>query len=284
MLRGKVDGVNSSIKKKLRVKTKEIMAELSTKTTSRAPASFDVIDNNNNKIAENKFGPIRETDPSNIAEIQNCLKEDGYVLLRGFLDSVQVRDASTSVQTFLSQKFKGKRGVLLTGCKEVTHSAVMSKVTEAPALHGLFRKFFRAPARCFDTKWLRSTACGQFTTAHSDAFFFRGHLHTQMYTCWIPLGDVDYGDGPLVLCPGSHKVRGYERFRPDELPTGLHLFLRQPSTHWVTTSFKAGDVVIFDIKTVHASLPNTNASSRISVDTRWLPVSSEEDSAIHMSK
>ena len=136
-----------------------------------------------------------------IAEIESCLKEDGYVLLRGFLDSIQVRNASTSVKTFLSQKFKGsttskiwfrqylhqetitmfvgftakrpwhylcvhgrarlfleinitlvtqstmyvsgKRGVLLTGCKEVTHSAVMSKVTEAPALHDLFRKIFR---------------------------------------------------------------------------------------------------------------------------------------------
>ena len=42
------------------------MAEVSTKSTSRAPISFDVIDNSNHKIAENKFGPIRETDPSNI--------------------------------------------------------------------------------------------------------------------------------------------------------------------------------------------------------------------------
>ena len=49
-----------------------------------------------------------------------------------------------------------------------------------------------------------------------DAFFFCGHLHTQMYTCWIPLGDVPYEAGawyPCICCAclavGIYRVPGY---------------------------------------------------------------------------
>merc|ERR1711879_944360 len=38
-----------------------------------------------------------------------------------------------------------------------------------------------------------------------------------------------------------------------------------------TTHFKKGDLLIFDIRTVHASLSNLTQCFRVSIDTRWQP-------------
>ena len=39
---------------------------------------------------------------------------------------------------------------------------------------------------------------------------------------------------------------------------------------WSTNQYEAGDLVIFDIKTVHTSFRNRGEHFRISVDTRWM--------------
>ena len=39
---------------------------------------------------------------------------------------------------------------------------------------------------------------------------------------------------------------------------------------WSNNGFKAGDLVVFDIKTIHGAFKNTEAELRVSVDTRWM--------------
>jgi len=40
---------------------------------------------------------------------------------------------------------------------------------------------------------------------------------------------------------------------------------------WVTTDFKAGDVCIVGLDTLHCSSSNTTKKLRVSCDTRWFP-------------
>ena len=45
--------------------------------------------------------------------------------------------------------------------------------------------------------------------------------------------------------------------------------LRNLEGHWATTTFSAGDVIIFNMFLMHASLVNTSDKIRITADTRY---------------
>jgi ectoine hydroxylase-related dioxygenase (phytanoyl-CoA dioxygenase family) len=88
---------------------------------------------------------------------------------------------------------------------------------------------------------------------------------------WIPVGDVPISMGGLAVLRGSHRY--------GVLPLDYHpgagnrqalipLPMRE-ALRWVTTDFRAGDVLLFPSTTVHASLHNGSDSMRISVDFRY---------------
>jgi Phytanoyl-CoA dioxygenase (PhyH) len=79
-----------------------------------------------------------------------------------------------------------------------------------------------------------------------------------MFTCWVPLGEVPRTLGGLALEPGSqHSTR--VRYRPlDRLEHG-----------WVSTDYQPGDVLVFHCLTTHAALPNREHRIRFSAEYRW---------------
>mmetsp|Transcript_16536 Transcript_16536/g.24879 ORF Transcript_16536/g.24879 Transcript_16536/m.24879 type:complete len:80 (-) Transcript_16536:174-413(-) len=58
-----------------------------------------------------------------------------------------------------------------------------------------------------------------------------------------------------------------------ELPDGYREFSKDAL--WKTATFKAGDILVFDIRLVHASTANTTKAFRISMDTRWQPITAQ---------
>lgn len=155
-----------------------------------------------------------------------------------------------------------------------------------------------APAT-FDTKWVRVHSRAEFTDEHTDYYRFE-HFDASvkgqedgakdMYTCWIPLGFTPISHGTLTVAEGTHKLRGYSKgvFDPtssssdegksrEELPPDFRRWLDGtlpdspgPSV-WRTTAFAPGDLVVFDIRLVHASTRNEHDCFRMSMDTRWKP-------------
>ncbi len=88
---------------------------------------------------------------------------------------------------------------------------------------------------------------------------------------WIPLGDVPAEMGSLAILRGSARhgvlpldVHPGAGNRQAVLPLEMLEELR-----WVTTDFRAGDVLLFGSHTVHASLNNASDSMRLSVDFRY---------------
>jgi ectoine hydroxylase-related dioxygenase (phytanoyl-CoA dioxygenase family) len=125
-------------------------------------------------------------------------------------------------------------------------------------------------------------------------------------TVWIPLGDISLEEGTLMVCPNTHDSSTYaelhetygdldvDRDVPGDPMASGHLTddpltwepkashtqcwdteLRsiplEKRQHWVTDDMRAGDCVIFGIKTLHMSTTNTTDRFRISCDTRWQP-------------
>ncbi len=79
-----------------------------------------------------------------------------------------------------------------------------------------------------------------------------------MFTSWVPLGDVPRTLGGLAIEPGSQKAVRV-RYRP--------LYGLEPG--WLTTDYHAGDVLVFHCLTTHAALPNHENHLRLSAEYRW---------------
>ncbi|MFE0348885.1 phytanoyl-CoA dioxygenase family protein [Streptomyces griseoluteus] len=107
-----------------------------------------------------------------------------------------------------------------------------------------------------------------FTTpAHQDFVSVQGS--TQTYTCWVPLHDVSWEDGPLAVAAGSH-LSGVRVSVPAR-GTGGTVIEDVPDKDWRSAEFRCGDVVIFNCLTVHRGLPNRSDRFRMSTDFRFQP-------------
>lgn len=85
-------------------------------------------------------------------------------------------------------------------------------------------------------------------------------------TVWIPLIDVNKDNGALGVIKGSHKLFNYPRVSPSPQAKSIlsdHLMNLFPYIEVI--DMKAGEALIFNNKTIHASPPNTTAITRLGV-------------------
>lgn len=163
-------------------------------------------------------------------------------------------------------------------------------------LHGermleLYRGLLEGEVRHYDFIWLRLMNPGQATGPHCDIVYMgRGTSH--LYTSWVPLGDVPLSHGALMILEGSHRlvhlVQDYVRmdvdkdrnwtkprfrhgrlFRGGDYSRNPRAVQRQFKRRWLSTDYRAGDLVLFHAQTMHGSLDNTSDTLRLSADTRF---------------
>jgi hypothetical protein len=115
-----------------------------------------------------------------------------------------------------------------------------------------------------------------FTTQpHQDFFYIRGTPET--YTAWIPAGDCPRDLGGLALVEGSHKL-GFLKHEPAIGAGGNGVKTENIGRRWLSTDYRAGDVVIMHSHTVHGALDNhTERRLRISLDYRYQRAQDEVD-------
>jgi len=123
----------------------------------------------------------------------------------------------------------------------------------------------------------------------------------RLFTAWTPIGDIDFAQGGLMVLEQSNQheklkstygqmdVDSYCENKPESKAwgkswgTGGYLkadpnqISRSLGGRWLTSEFQAGDVLIFSMFTVHASLDNRSTRIRLSSDTRYQPASAPAD-------
>ena len=134
------------------------------------------------------------------------------------------------------------------------------------------------PALTLDHKWLRATPPGGYSNAHSDGVYM-GAGTKNLYTMWTALSDISLEMGPLSFCLESHKHDQHKRTygvsdAHQDMIEGW--FSRDPhdvmdtlGVKWASTSFDAGDIVVFGMFMLHGSLDNRSDRYRLSSDTRY---------------
>ncbi len=248
--------------------------------------------------------------------LRERMREDGYLYLRGYLDADLVSEARVAICRRLAEK--GLVDEDLPISEAVATGLALSREKDAfgigrdePALLRLlysgkmiefFELFLAEPVRHFDYTWLRALPPGPGTPPHGDSPFMNRGTHA-LYTAWTPLGDVDLELGGLMVLEASHLIgdikHGYgmkdvdaycanradaAAYRSGEKSWSGHLSrdpvrLRETlGGRWLTTEFSAGDMLIFSIFTIHASLDNTSTNRlRLSSDSRYQAASEPAD-------
>ena len=120
-------------------------------------------------------------------------------------------------------------------------------------------------------------ALGQFS--NSLRYRLYGERHARTLLLLDPFGDVSLNMGPIVFCLGSNrfeKVRAtYGKADVDRDMIEGHFsddpieIVEKFGGHWATTTFSVGDLIIFNMFLMHASLVNTSNKIRITADTRY---------------
>ncbi len=101
---------------------------------------------------------------------------------------------------------------------------------------------------------------------HQDWSFVEDEENYCSVTCWIPLQDVNIENGCMGVIKGSNHF--FDAFRPSPSPQvggaiKEHMFTIFPFLQLV--EMKAGEALIFNNKTIHASPPNTTDETRLAV-------------------
>lgn len=237
------------------------------------------------------------------AALLNRLQNDGYILIRGFLPRDVVMTARGQLIEFLRQAGKVAEdeqsarmastqldSVFWGGDRTVTHHPNVRKMLEHPSLFLLFEEMFSERIISFDYKWTRALAMSKFTGIHYDSVAVGRGETGRRNTCWIPIGDVPVVEGPLAICEGSHSLSSFNPLLStygrmdvdrDHLPSWLSVdpleITAQYGGRWLTTNFCAGDVLIFPMHTLHASLNNLSPNYRLSADPVFQPASDQVD-------
>ncbi len=229
----------------------------------------------------------------------DALKEriaaDGYLLIRGLHDKETVHRARRRILEKLAAKrmiapetplmdgifnrdYPEPTSTGSMGNKALTQLPEFKAVVEGAPVMGFFKRFLGGEARTFDFKWLRTAGPGSGSPIHYDIVFM-GRGTQDLYSCWTPFGDVSLDMGPIVFCLGSNrfeKVRAtYGQADVDRDMIEGHFsdnpleIVEKFGGHWATTTFSAGDVIIFSMFLMHASLVNTSDKIRITADTRY---------------
>lgn len=98
---------------------------------------------------------------------------------------------------------------------------------------------------------------------HQDWSFVDEELYCSA-TVWVPLVDVNKNNGALGIIKGSHRVFHSPRTSPSPQAKSIlsdHVFTLFPFIEVI--DMKAGEALIFNNKTIHASPPNVSGHTRI---------------------
>ena len=233
------------------------------------------------------------------------MERDGYVLLRGFAD----REAVLDIRRLIVEQI-GAEGWLAPGSDPMdaridprrsgapsvdARLPAIARFYDEPPFLPFFECYFGAPAMRYPRVLTRIKATGGRTGIHCDNVYI-GRGSEQVLSCWMPWGDTEVAQGPLAICAGSHDRPEFERLRrtygrhdpdrdrikgADNAPGHFSFDLLEVTERfggrWLTTNFRAGDVLVFPAFTLHCALENTTDRYRISSDIRFQPAADPVD-------
>jgi hypothetical protein len=171
------------------------------------------------------FAPLRRSDEvlHDTDVLHARMEEDGYLFLPGLLNVDEVKAARLEVMERLNEIGALESGhPVVEGVasdKEINPAATgpfmprmandnppLDRVLYEGPMIDFFTRFLGGPVRHYDYTWFRCKRPGtrQVTTPHLDVVYM-GRGTKQLFTAWVPYGDVPLQMGGLMLLEDSHR-------------------------------------------------------------------------------
>lgn len=213
------------------------------------------------------------------AALRARIAADGYVFMRGLLDATTVRSVGRVGMTHLQdagwtqpgydpiiappklpiRAVKMRDAFGDPGYRRILADPGFNQIPFTSPVADLMAQLLGPAGFCYPLKLPRVVSPSSVVPHQPGNVIHKDYGSVQdMFTCWVPLGEVPRTLGGLAVEPGSqHSSR--VRYRAlDRLEPG-----------WVTTDYQAGDVLVFHCLTTHAALPNRERRVRFSAEYRW---------------
>jgi len=176
----------------------------------------------------------------------------------------------------------------------------LEKLLYSGAMMEFFATFLEGPVRHYDRTWLRVKGSRDTTTTfpHYDIVYM-GRGTTRVFTVWTPLGDTQLEMGGLMIAENSHRleevkntygtmdvdkyctnsdeaadIESGKKLWADMVDSGAYsqdavAAQKQLDRRWLSTNYRAGDVLVFTMHTLHAGMDNQTNRLRLSTDSRY---------------
>lgn len=251
------------------------------------------------------FGTLRDSRDAadNFDELRRRLVDDGYLYIPGLLERDDVRAARTSILEACARKgivddvnYPLEEGKLSENPNSgfsadiIQQNAAVKHVVFGDQIRAFYANLLDGPIRHFDFIWLRTKGLGQSAPPHCDIVYM-GRGTFDVFTAWIPYGEVDERMGGLMILEGSHKQKDrLKRYLEHDVDsfcenkpqrrdgwsrggslTNNPVSLREKlGGRWLTAHFQPSDLLTFGMGMVHGSLDNqSDGRIRLSTDTRY---------------
>lgn len=221
--------------------------------------------------------------PAAGADLRASLAVDGFLLLRGLLPAERVLAVRRLIIGIMQaegwllspEPLHARPDLPLEGdprhrplYRRLLHHAEFAALAHAPELLAAVGGALGGPVQVHKRIIARLAPPHQPPTQpHQDFQYIRGSLDT--LTAWIPLGDCPRRLGGLAVLPGSHRLGFREHVRSTGAG-GFGVPTAGIDAPWLSTDYRAGDVLLFPACTIHAALPNRGVHEmRLSADFRY---------------
>ncbi len=209
------------------------------------------------------------------------------VAKRGWLDTRHPRnDARVNAAAVTTLESWGGTGVDEAAYRELQTQQAFQQFQHHPRLIALYTALFGEAVLPHPRTIARTMIpCPAFrpTPMHQDYIHIQGTR--DVWTCWLPVGDVPRALGGLTVMHGSHAL-GVLTVRAAEGAGNLETNLCDVDLPWIEHDYEMGDILTFNSCLLHKSLPHQwEDTVRLSCDFRYQPAADhiEEKSLIpHM--
>lgn len=254
-----------------------------------------------------KFGELRESNDilNSVEAMHQRMDEEGYLFFRELIPPDEVLEARREIllkyaivgeidprQPLMDAIYSDDTAIDKVNLRAFSESvrtgqAYLNVVLNQQVMN-FWEQFMEADeVHCYDMRWPRFVRPKEGCGFHYDGpYMNRGT--SKLFTSWIPLGDVSQEEGALIVLENSHKaddlLNTYAKKDADKdklvwLSTDPVKLQDRFGGRWLSTNFKAGDVLCFTMHTLHGALDNNSpiGKCRLTSDTRYQPANEPMD-------
>ena len=247
------------------------------------------------KVDIGELLPIGDTDDD--VKLQKFYRERGYLFIRNAIPRQLVLNARKEIlQKYaiigeVDDRQDVTLGIQLNNSyreqvnvralrQSIVSGYYYQSVSRFSAIQNIVSRTLSHESKMLDYLWPRLASSGSGTALHQDAPFITGAKVGASVSVWTPLGDISPQEGSLVILNGSHKSEAlrneYGNKDVDKenkfgwYGTSLYESQQKIGGEWLTAEFKAGDIIIFDLMTLHGAFDNNSKCRvRLSSDSRY---------------